>query len=48
MLEKKRQIWQEAGKAARYKEECLESIIASLHSSHSADEIAEMSPQERA
>ena len=48
MLEKKQQAWQEAMNTAKYKIECLDSIISNLQSSESADKIAEMTEEERA
>ncbi|MDE6749082.1 MAG: MerR family transcriptional regulator [Lachnospiraceae bacterium] len=48
MLEKKRQAWQEAMDAAKYKEECLDNIINNLRSSGEAEKIAEMTEDERA
>ena len=48
MLEKKRQAWQEAMDAAKYKEECLDNIINNLRSSGEAERIAEMTEDERA
>lgn len=48
MLEKKRQAWQEAMDAARYKEECLGGIIDHLQDSHAAQRITEMTEDERA
>lgn len=48
MLEKKRQAWQEAMTCAGYKEECLQNIIAGLRSCQSAENITQMSEQERA
>lgn len=48
MLEKKRRAWQKAMDAARYKGECLESIIDHLKDSRAAEKIAEMTEEERA
>ena len=48
MLEKKRHAWQKAMDAARYKGECLESIIDHLKDSRAAEKIAEMTEEERA
>ncbi|MDE6924551.1 MAG: hypothetical protein K2O97_11340 [Acetatifactor sp.] len=48
MLEKKRRAWQEAMDAARYKGECLESIINNLKDSRTAEKIAQMTEEERA
>lgn len=48
MLEKKRQAWQEAMDAAKYKEECLGSIIHNLQDSQTAEKITEMTEEERA
>lgn len=47
-LEKKRQAWQKAADAAKYKMECLDSVIGNLRSSQHAEEIAEMTDEERA
>lgn len=47
-FEKKRQAWQEAMDAAKYKMECLDSVIDNLRSSQSAEEITEMTDEERA
>lgn len=48
MLEKKRRAWQKAMDAARYKGECLESIIDHQKDSRAAEKIAEMTEEERA
>ena len=48
MLQKKRQAWQEAVNAAKYKEECLDSIIRNVQDSQPAERIAEMTEDERA
>lgn len=48
ILEKKRQAWQETIDSARYKEECLSEIINHLRSSRTAQEITEMTAEERA
>lgn len=48
MLKKKRRAWQKAMDAARYKGECLESIIDHLKDSRAAEKIAEMTEEERA
>lgn len=48
MLEKKQQAWQEAMNSAKYKVECLDGIISNIQSSESADQIAEMTEEERA
>lgn len=48
MLEKKRQAWQEAMDCAKYKGECLDSIIQNLQSSQTAEKITEMTEEERA
>lgn len=48
MLEKKRQAWQETIDSARYKEECLREIIKNLQVSNEAQEITEMTEEERA
>lgn len=47
-LAKKRQAWLEAMETARYKSECLESILEKLRSSHAAEGMEEMSDDERA
>lgn len=47
-FEKKRQAWQEAMDAAKYKMECLDNVIGNLRSSQSAEEITEMTDEERA
>lgn len=47
-LEKKRRAWQEAADTAKYKMECLSSVIDNLQSSRSAEKIAEMTEEERA
>lgn len=47
-LAKKKQAWLEALETAKYKSECLESILEKLRSSHAADEMEEMSEDERA
>lgn len=48
MLEKKRQAWQEAMESARYKEECLGEIIKNVQNSHAAQNITDMTEDERA
>ena len=48
LLEKKKQAWQEAMNSAKYKAECLDSIISNIQTSESADRIAEMTEEERA
>lgn len=48
MLEKKRQAWQEALESARYKEECLGEIIKNVQNSHAAQNITDMTEDERA
>lgn len=47
-LEKKRQAWQEAMDAAKYKAECLDNVIRNLRETQSAEKIAEMTDEERA
>lgn len=48
MLERKRQAWQEAMNLAKYKEECLDTIINNVQGSGAAEKIAEMTEEERA
>lgn len=48
MLEKKRQEWQEAMNTAKYKGECLDNLIRNLQSSQAAEQITEMTEEERA
>ena len=48
MLEKKQQAWQEAMNSAKYKAECLDGIISNIQTSESADQMAEMTEEERA
>lgn len=48
MLEKKRQAWQEALESARYKEECLSEIIKNVQNSYAAQNITDMTEDERA
>lgn len=48
MLEKKRQAWQVALESARYKEECLGEIIKNVQNSHAAQNITDMTEDERA
>lgn len=47
-LEKKQQAWQEAMEVAKYKMECLDSIIGNLQGSAAAERMTEMSDEERA
>lgn len=47
-FEKKRQAWQEAMDAAKYKMECIDNVIGNLRSSQSAEKITEMADEERA
>lgn len=47
-LEKKRQAWQETVDAASYKTECLGNIIGNLLNSRRAEDMAEMTDEERA
>lgn len=47
-LEKKRQAWQEAVDAARYKMECLGNVIDNLRGSQGAEKMTEMTEEERA
>ena len=48
VLEKKRQAWQETVDAASYKMECLVNIIGNLLNSRRAEDMAEMTDEERA
>lgn len=48
MLEKKRQAWLETIDSARYKEECLGKLIQNLQVSSTAQNITEMTEEERA
>lgn len=48
MLEKKRQAWLETIDSARYKEECLGELIQNLQVSSTAQNITEMTEEERA
>ena len=48
MLEKKRRAWLETIDSARYKEECLGEMIQNLQASSAAQEITEMTEEERA
>lgn len=48
MLEKKRQAWQEAMESARYKEECLREMIKNVQNSPAAQNITNMTEDERA
>lgn len=47
-FEKKQQAWQEAMDAAKFKIECLNNVIGNLRSSQSAEELTEMTDEERA
>jgi len=47
-LEKKKQAWQEAMAAAKYKAECLDNIISNLQGSQTAEKMTEMTEEERA
>lgn len=47
-LEKKRRAWLETVETARYKSECLESILGNLRSSQEANDIKEMTDDQRA
>lgn len=47
-LAKKQQAWREAMDAAKYKAECIESIISNLQSSQAAEKMTEMTEEERA
>lgn len=47
-LEKKRRAWLEAMETARYKSECLESILGNLRGSREADMIGKMTEDQRA
>ncbi len=47
-MEKKQQAWQEAMEAARYKAECLESIIGNLASVQTTVAMKDMTEEERA
>ncbi len=47
-LQKKKQAWLEAISLARYKAECLDSIMNNLQTSQSAERIQEMTDEERA
>lgn len=47
-LEKKRQAWQETVDSASYKIECLGNIIGNLLNSRRAEDMAEMTDEERA
>lgn len=47
-FEKKRQAWQETVDAASYKIECLGNIIGNLLNSRRAEDMAEMTDEERA
>ena len=48
MLEKKRLAWLETIDSSRYKEECLGEMIQNLQASSAAQEITEMTEEERA
>lgn len=48
MLEKKRQAWLETIDSTRYKEECLGGLIQNLQVSSAAQNITEMTEEERA
>lgn len=48
VLEKKRQAWQETMEMARYKSECLESILENLRESQEANNMKEMTDDQRA
>ena len=48
MLEKKRRAWLETIDSARYKEECLGEMIQNLQAASAAQEITEMTEEERA
>ncbi len=48
VLEKKRQAWQETMEMARYKSECLESILGNLRESQEANNMKEMTDDQRA
>ena len=48
MLEKKRRAWLETIDSARYKAECLGEMIQNLQASSAAQEITEMTEEERA
>lgn len=47
MLEKKRRAWQETMDSAKYKEECLGSVISNVRGSESAERIVDMTEEER-
>lgn len=47
-LRRKQQAWQEAMEAARYKMECLDSIVSHVQDSGPAEKITEMTDDERA
>ena len=48
MLEKKRRAWQEMMDSAKYKEECLGSVISNVRGYESAERIVDMTEEERA
>ena len=48
LLEKKRRAWLETIDSSRYKEECLGEMIQNLQASSAAQEITEMTDEERA
>lgn len=47
-LERKQQAWQETIDAAKYKADCLDNIIRNLKSSKTAENITDMTDEERA
>ena len=47
MLEKKRRAWQEMMDSAKYKEECLGSVISNVRGYESAERIVDMTEEER-
>lgn len=47
-LQKKQQAWQEAMDTAKYKMECLDNIMGNLQSSRAAENITQMTEEERA
>ncbi len=48
VLRKKRQAWQAAMEAAKYKMECLDNVINNVQYSETAEKITEMTEEERA
>lgn len=48
MLQKKQQTWQEAIISAKHKAECLDLVIHNIQGSQSAENITEMTEEERA